>query len=182
MPKAMMLRLVVDDAGMLWPDVLAKATGRGSYLCMRKECLDKINDKRLNVLKKNWPVLQVPRWDDFREKLGGALKRLIQQQLHLMKARVSLGRDAVVQDLWKNEPRMLILSDQAGQALLRQMSTCVSKRDEAGLQTVALQDVPEEILIDVFGRSMISVLSMPDDGQVKKLKQYVVWYGRLKEV
>lgn len=171
----------MDESGILWPDVMAKAAGRGTYLCMRQGCFEKVNDKRLNALKKNWSV-QIPQWDMFREKLECALNQLMRQQLHLIKARVSLGRDAVIQDLWKNEPRVLILSAQAGQALVRQIGACVSKRTASGLQTVTLDGMPEEVLSDVFGRSKVSVLSMQDGAQLEKLKQYVAWYGRLKEV
>lgn len=46
-PKRSLIRVVRTQDGEIFVDETGKAAGRGAYVCNRKECLDKINAKKL---------------------------------------------------------------------------------------------------------------------------------------
>lgn len=46
-PKRSLIRVVRNQDGEIFVDETGKAAGRGAYVCNRKECLDKINAKKL---------------------------------------------------------------------------------------------------------------------------------------
>ena len=174
-----MLRLVVDESGVIWPDLLHKAPGRGAYLCMRGACLETLNDKRLGALRQKYKVV-LPQWDKLRLSLCDMLEQHIQLQLTRLKPNAALGRDAVMHQMWENKALLLLLADEAGQALVRQVMDAVQKRDEEGLKTTLLHDLPAICLADVFQRGKMSVVALIVSKKTKKLQQYCAWYGRIK--
>jgi predicted RNA-binding protein YlxR (DUF448 family) len=70
--KALLLRLVVDEEGQIWPDLSAKLPGRGVYLCMEETCLNAVSDKKLNVLRRDFSP-QLPQWNVLRERMFDAV-------------------------------------------------------------------------------------------------------------
>jgi len=174
-----MLRLVVDDSGLIWPDLLAKAPGRGLYLCMDELCLASLNDKRLGVLRNKHKVV-FPQWHGLQERLLDILSQNIALQLTHLKPGAAIGRDAVMHQMWKNAELLLLLAEEAGQALVRQVMDAVKKRGEAGLKTKSLNGLPEACLVNVFQRGKMSVVALSVSKKTAKLQQYCAWYGRIK--
>jgi len=174
-----MLRLVVDESGLLWPDIFQKAPGRGSYLCMQHACLSKLNDKRLGVLHRHYSIA-MPQWAGFEERLDAAIEQAILGQLMRLKSLASVGRDAVMHQMWKNAPLLLMMVNGAGQSLQRQVMNAVEKRRELGLKTIPLNAVSEAWLTHVFQREKMSVVTLPVSRQTEKLQQWCIWHGHLK--
>ncbi|OIO66874.1 MAG: hypothetical protein AUJ56_11420 [Zetaproteobacteria bacterium CG1_02_49_23] len=175
-----MLRLVADEEGIIWPDFMQQAPGRGAYLCMQDDCLKVLNDKKLAALKRKWHVV-LPQWQLLKSKILQQLLATMSQQLQQSKVITKIGRDAVMQDLWKNGPRVIFLVHEAGQALVRQVTDAVHKRSEAGQMTTILTGLPENLLAEVYQREKVSVVCMPDSARAEKLKLFFAWYERLKE-
>jgi len=174
-----MLRLVVDDSGQIWPDLSQKAPGRGAYLCMESHCLLALNDRRLGVLRSKYHVL-LPQWDGLKEKLLSGLERSVQLQLMRLKPTASIGRDAVMHQMWKSAPLLLMTINGAGEALMRQVMDAVEKRQELRLKTIQLNGVPEAWLMEVFQRGKVSVVALPVSRQTEKLQRFSIWHSHLK--
>lgn len=177
--KLSMLRLVVDDSGQIWPDLLAKAPGRGFYLCMDEPCLSSLNDKRLGVLRSKHKIV-LPQWDMLQKSLLNILEQHITLQLTRLKPSAAIGRDAVMHQMWKNAEILLLMAEKAGQALVRQVMDAVKKRGEAGLKTTSLNGLPEACLVNVFQRGKMSVVALSVSKKTVKLQRYCVWYRRIK--
>jgi len=177
--KSSMLRLVVDDAGLIWPDVLQKAPSRGVYLCMQEACFSSLNDKRLGALRQKF-VFQQPQWAALKDKIIDVLEKSIRLQLLSLKSSAAIGRDAVMHQMWESKPLLLLLAKESGQALVRQVMSAVQKRDEEGLKTIALQGFSEGYLLDVFQREKMAVVGLLASKKTAKLQRYCAWYGRIK--
>jgi len=174
-----MLRLVVDGEGQLWPDPMQKAPGRGSYLCMQASCLGMMSDKRLGVLYQKCHI-SLPQWVNLKERLDTVLQKLVKGQLIRLKSMACVGRDAVMHQMWNNAPILLMMVNESGQALQRQVMNAVAKRDEMGLKTIPLEDVSEAWLMDIFQRDKVSVVTLPVSRQTEKLQRWCVWHRHLK--
>ncbi|MDX8397816.1 MAG: YlxR family protein [Mariprofundaceae bacterium] len=177
--KSLMLRLVVDDEGAIWPDLLQKAPGRGIYLCMQSECFSRLNDKRLVALKSKYKVY-LPQLRDLTQRLQDVLYKQVCLQFRQLQSSAAIGRDAVMHQMWKNEAQLLLLAKEAGQALSRQVMNAVVKRDEQGLKTIPLKGISEQFLSDVFQREKVSVVSIGSSKRTKKLQRYCAWYEQIK--
>ncbi len=178
--KTEMLRLVVDEAGMIWPDLLQKAPGRGTYLCMQQGCLSRLNDKRLGALRQRF-LLQLPQYDSLRQRINDALVGQIGRFLSARRRGAELGRDAVMHRMWKNGPLLVLLACDAGEALKRQIADAVAKRQEAGEKTLLLDTLPAAVLSEAFQREKLSVAAMERTAATAKMEQLCAWYGRLRE-
>jgi predicted RNA-binding protein YlxR (DUF448 family) len=130
-----MLRLVVDDEGQIWPDLLQKAPGRGTYLCMQQVCLEGLTDKRLGALRNRFNV-QLPQSLSLMERIGEGLRRQLMRLFSQFGAVAVLGRDAVMHQMWKSGPLLVMLASDAGDALAQQVEDGVGKRQGAGEKTV----------------------------------------------
>ena len=177
--KMQMLRLVVDAQGEIWPDLLQKAPGRGVYLCMETACLQRLSDKRLGLLRQKSNVV-LPQWARVCIRLEEGIQGMVVQQLLRCKPLMCVGRDAVMHQMWKNAPLLLMMVNEMGQALQRQVMNAVDKRTELGLKTIVLEDIPVAWLHDVFQRERVSVLSLPVSKQAERLQRWCVWYRHLK--
>lgn len=178
--KAEMLRLVVDDAGIIWPDLLQKAPGRGTYLCMQESCLGRLNDKRLGALRQRF-LLQLPQYASLRQRIEEVLVKQIGRYLSAMRGGADAGRDAVMHRMWKNGPLLVVLASDAGEALVRQIGDAVARRREAGEEVMLLDMLPGALLSEVFQRERLSVVAMERTAATAKLQQLCAWYGRLRE-
>jgi len=168
--KEAMLRLVVDDEGQLWPDLLQKAPGRGAYLCMEKECLTRLSDKRLGALKRNFSI-KLPQQEQFVERLQKGLHQQLLRLFSQHRAVAVVGRDAVMHQMWKNATLLVLLAADAGDALLRQVSDAAAKRQESGQETLLVQSFPGIFLAEAFGRDKVSVAVL-DKASVSAKLQY----------
>ncbi len=178
-----MLRLVLDAEGLFWPDLLQKAPGRGVYLCMSELCLDKISDRRLQSLKAKFP-LSFPQWDGLQQRLKGGLERQLEQMFTRLRVNAAIGRDAVMHRLWNNAPLLLLQAEDAGDAVVRQIGDAMEKRQQAG-HISGLVSVPSRSWLgEMLGREYVAVTGIDAGGRnaatARKLKQYCVWYGRIK--
>ncbi len=177
-----MLRLVVDDDGEIWPDLLQQAPGRGIYHCLDEHCLQRTNDKRLQSLKAKFRVA-LPQWARLRERIAGAL----QQQLTRMFARhcatAAIGRDAVMHRLWNNAPLLLLRAQDAGDALVRQTDDGVKRRMQAGLEARLCIVPSRQWLGEMCGRNDVAIVAVEATGavaaQVSRLERYCVWVDRI---
>lgn len=178
--KEAMLRLVVDGEGQLWPDLLQKAPGRGVYLCMQPDCLATMTDKRLGPLRKNFEV-KLPQSEALKERMHVILRQQLLRLFTQHRSVAAVGRDAVMHQMWKNGPLLLFLTADAGEALVRQVSDAVEKRQASGEVTVLLQKLDAEFLAAAFGREKVSVAALEQSAVSPKLQRLSLWYIRLNE-
>ena len=173
-----MLRLVVDDAGEVWPDLFQKAPGRGSYLCMERACLEQLTDKRLGALRRNFDV-KLPQCDKLMQRMQEALLQQLRRLFSQHRAVVVLGRDAVMHQMWKNGPLLVLLASDGGEALLRQVNDAIEKRASSGAETLLMQRFSSLFLADVVDREKVSVAAVELSVVSAKLYPFCVWYERL---
>jgi predicted RNA-binding protein YlxR (DUF448 family) len=176
----MMLRLVVDDEGQIWPDLLQKAPGRGTYLCMKQACLEGLTDKRLGVLRNKFNV-QLPQSLSLMQRVREGLRRQLMRLFSQFGAVAVLGRDAVMHQMWKNGPLLVMLASDAGDALVQQVEDGVGKRQEAGEKTTLLHGFSTSFLAEAFARDKISVVALDTANVSTKLQMFCDWYVRVKE-
>lgn len=174
-----MLRLVVDEDGTLWPDLLQKAPGRGTYLCMRPACLPDLSDKRLGALRQHFQV-HLPQSEALKMRIANALELLLKQQLNRLRQGAAVGRDAVMHRMWKNEPLLLVLAKDAGDALVRQLHDAVEKRAASGQRTMLIEGLSSEFLASCFGRERVSTVALSAASRTQRLQLISAWYGQLK--
>ncbi|MDT8376383.1 MAG: DUF448 domain-containing protein [Mariprofundaceae bacterium] len=178
--KREMLRLVVDDEGQIWPDLLQKAPGRGTYLCMKQACLEGVTDKRLGILRNRFKV-KFPQSLSLMQRIRETLRRQLLRLFSQFSAVAVLGRDAVMHQMWKNGPLLIMLASDAGDALVQQIEGGVGKREQAGKKTMLLHGFSGSFLAEAFARDKISVVALDTANVSTKLPMYCDWYVRVKE-
>jgi len=182
-PKQAMLRFVVDDEGLIWPDLQQRAPGRGVYHCMEEQCLGRMNDKRLQALKAHFSIV-LPQWDDVLQRLTSSLQQQLKRMLTRQRSRAAIGRDAVMHRLWNNAPLMMLRAVDAGDALVRQSDDGLEKRAQAGNKTLFVPVSSRHWLGEMFGRDDVAIVALDAAGSaaatVKKLQIYCIWYGYIK--
>ena len=183
MPKEGMLRLVVDEGGQIWPDLGQKLPGRGAYLCMQESCIQGINDKRLQPLKAKFTIT-LPQWSALQERISLVVEKQLQQMFTRLRITGVIGRDAVMHRLWNNAPLLLLLADDAGDALYRQIDDAVQKRKQARLKTEMVRVSSKLWLGEKFGRENVAIAGIDASGPsaaiADKLNQYCVWHRHIK--
>jgi len=175
-----MLRLVVDEDGQIWPDLLQKAPGRGTYLCMKQVCLDGLTDKKLGALRNKFSV-ELPQSDRLKERMAEGLRQQLMRLFSQSSAVVVLGRDAVMHQMWKNGALLVLLASDAGDALIRQIEDGVSKRQEAGRKTVLLHGFTASFFAEAFARNTVSVVALERSSVSTKLQMFCQWFERVKD-
>jgi len=178
-----MLRLVVDDDGEIWPDVLQKAPGRGVYHCMREACLSGMNDKRLQSLNAKFRV-SLPQHERIRQRMVSVLEQQLKRMFTRQRASAAIGRDAVMHRLWNNVPLLLLRASDAGDALVRQIDDGLAKRTRAGMSSVLTNVPSRQWLGEMCGRDDVAVVAMDAAGMaaatVNRLNVYCLWLERMK--
>lgn len=173
--KEQMLRLVVDETGQIWPDLLQKAPGRGVYLCMQPACAEAINDKRLGALRRNFEV-KLPQCDVLKQRIGTALRQQLLRMLTQLRPVAVVGRDAVMHQMWKNGTLLLFLAADAGDALVRQIHDASEKRSRAGDTTTLYEGVDGVLMAEAFAREKVSVAAVNSAAVSDKLGRFCLWY------
>jgi len=178
-----MLRFVVDDKGLLWPDLQQKAPGRGVYHCMNEACLERMNDKRLQALKAKFEI-ELPQWNAVLQRIESALQQQLKRMLTRQRSKAAIGRDAVMHRLWNNTPLMLLRATDAGDALIRQSNDGLEKRTQAGHKSLLVSVLSRQGLGEMFGRDDVAIVALDAAGSakatVKKLNVFCVWFGCIK--
>jgi len=169
----------VDEAGQIWPDAGHKAPGRGTYLCMQKECLADMSDRKLQPMKAKFSVV-LPQWQALRQRMLDVLDAYLVQGFSRLRAKADVGRDAVMHRLWNNAPVMLFGATDAGDAIRRQIEAAITKRTQSGLAVELVEVESTAWLGRMFGRECVAVASMDDSPMAKKLNQYCVWLRHMK--
>lgn len=177
----MMLRLVVDDEGRIWPDLFQKAPGRGTYLCMKQACLTGLTDRKLGALRNRFNV-QLPQRANLMERTGEVLRRQLMRLFSQFGAVAVLGRDAVMHQMWKSGPLLVMLASDAGDALVQQVEDGIGKRRKAGEKTILLHGFSTSFLAEAFARDKISVAALDTANVSTKLQMFCDWYVRVKEL
>lgn len=181
-PKQEMLRLVVDDGGEIWPDVLQKAPGRGVYHCMSEPCLKRMSDKRLQSFKAKFRV-NLPQWIVLEQRMASMLELQLKRMFTRQRASAAIGRDAVMHRLWNNAPLLLLRASDAGDAIVRQIDDGLEKRAQAGLKSVLSNVASRAWLGEMCGRDDVAIVAMDAAGAaaatVNRLEVYCVWLARL---
>jgi predicted RNA-binding protein YlxR (DUF448 family) len=178
--KSVMLRLVVDDEGQIWPDLLQKAPGRGTYLCMKQACLEGLTDRRLGALRNKFNV-QLPQSLSLMQRIREGLRQQLMRLFSQFSAVAVLGRDAVMHQMWKNGPLLVMLASDAGDALVQQVEDGVGKRQGAGKKTMLFHRFSTTFLAEAFSRDKISVAALDTANVSTKLQMFCDWYVRVKE-
>lgn len=175
-----MLRLVVDDEGQLWPDISHKAPGRGAYLCMQDRCFHQLNERSVVRLRRYYS-LGDGQFLLFLRRFEDAVKVQLMRNLCRLIPRAALGRDAVMHKMWHHAPLLLIVADDAGKALHRQMDDAVEKRRNDGSLTEEIKVFSGQYLADACRREKISVLAVACSLDTTRLQQYTTWLGLVKD-
>lgn len=180
-----MLRIIVDDQGQIWPDLMQKLPGRGAYLCMDSPCFDSLSDRRLQPLRAKFEV-DFPQWQQLKERLALILDKQLRQMFSRLRVKTEIGRDAVMHRLWNNAPLLLLIATDAGDAVVRQIDDAVEKREQAGHRSQLLSVASKQWLGEMLGREDVAVAALDASGVMAssagKLNQYCVWYGQLKVI
>jgi len=181
--KQVLLRLIVDNEGQIWPDFSAKLPGRGVYLCLEQACLESITDKRLGILRRDFSP-QLPQWNVLQKRMFDMLSQRLNQLLNGVKRQAVIGRDAVMHQMWDKKPLLVLLAADAGDALVRQVNDAMEKRALGemksaghGITIVSLLDA--ESLGSALGREKIAVVAFTGKSPLLKLQQISVWQQRL---
>jgi len=175
--KSDMMRLVCDEEGSVWPDVLQKAPGRGAYVCWG-ECLNHLRDRHLRTAWKGRKS-GMDQADELRRRSVVALLRLCRQYARRVRRGVNIGRDAVMHRMWVHTPMLIVLAMDAGEALKRQIRQACTKREGAGLKTACSSFGDSALLGGFLERDKVSVLAMDDTPVSEKWLQYCIWYEQL---
>ncbi len=183
--KSDLMRLVVDDAGVIWPDLLAKMPGRGVYLCMGEGCLKALSDKRLGVLQRDFSP-QLPQWKVLRQRMFDMLSQRLMQLLKSMRRCAVLGRDAVMHQMWDKERLLVMFAADAGGAVLRQVQDAIAKRAQGEIKPAEQVQVVTSLLSmaelgQALGREKVSVVAFTERGSLKKLQQCSIWQQKLDD-
>jgi len=177
-----MLRLVVDGDGEIWPDVLQKAPGRGVYHCMRETCLMDMNDKRMQSLKAKFRV-NLPQQERVRQRMVSMLEQQLKRMFTRQRASAAIGRDAVMHRLWNNVPQLLLMAQDSGDALVRQIDGGLEKRARAGVTSVLTNVPSRQWLGEMCGREAVAVVAMDAAGMAaataNRLNVYCIWLARI---
>ena len=181
-PKQEMLRLVVDDDGEIWPDVLQKAPGRGVYHCMREACLTDMNDRRLQPLKAKFRV-NLPQQERLRQRMVSMLEQQLKRMFTRQRTSAAIGRDAVMHRLWNNMPLLLLRASDAGDALVRQIDDGLEKRARAGATSVLTNVPSRQWLGEMCGRDDVAVVAIDAAGvaaaTANRLNVYCIWLASI---
>jgi len=175
--KSDMMRLVCDEEGSVWPDVLQKAPGRGAYVCWG-ECLNHLQDRHLRAAWKGGKS-GMDQADELRRRSAVALLRLCRQYVRRVRRGVNIGRDAVMHRMWAHAPMLVVLAMDAGEALKRQIRQACAKREGEGLKTACISFGNSSLLGGFLERNKVSVLAMDDTPVSEKWLQYGIWYEQL---
>ncbi len=177
--KGELLRLVCDNQGSVWPDLPQKAPGRGAYVCWGT-CLERLRDKALRAAWKG-RAKGANLADELRQRLAVALWERCRQYVRPRKRSLCIGRDAVMRRLWQDAPVLVLLADDAGEALKRQIGDACARRSRAG-RDVELHDAgPAAALARLLDREKVSVLAMDAVPASKKWLRDWKQYARLME-
>ncbi|MDX8405098.1 MAG: DUF448 domain-containing protein [Mariprofundus sp.] len=179
LPAGQMLRLIVDEDGKIWPDLLHKLPGRGVYHCMSDACLAATNDRRLQVFKRDFTIV-LPQWDELKGRIIQVLDVQLLRSFTRIRRGAATGRDAVMHRLWNNTPIMLLLAGDAGDAITRQVQDAAEKRKQAGQGYTLVPVTDRDWLGRMLGRDQVAVAALDSTAATEKLKQYCVWFGRMK--
>ncbi len=177
--KGDLLRLVCDDQGSVWPDVRQKAPGRGAYVC-REICWQRLRDKHLRAAWKA-RARGAGLADALRKRLAVALWEMCRQYVRRRRNVMHVGRDAVLRRLSETAPVLVLLADDAGEVLRRQVEEACARRNAVG-QDVALHRAgPAQTLARLLERKKVSVLALDADPASKKWLRDWTWCARLME-
>jgi len=92
-----------------------------------------------------------------------------------------VGRDAVLRRLSETAPVLVLLADDAGEVLRRQVEEACARRNAVG-QDVALHRAgPAQTLARLLERKKVSVLALDADPASKKWLRDWTWCARLME-
>ncbi len=178
--KAALLRIVVDEDGQVWPDVLQKAPGRGAYVCCQGPCLSRVHERQLARAWKGRLIAE-GQAGLLQERTALAVLQLCRQGLRRLRSALSIGRDAVMHRMWGKAPMLVLLASNAGAALRRQIEDACGKRQATGLKTTLVIFGDSATLSDIVERDVVSVLALDDSPACASLRQYCLYYGQLRE-
>ena len=178
--KSDLLRLVADEDGQIWPDVLQKAPGRGAYVCWQGKCLTSLHERQFGRAWKDRKIAE-GQAALLYERATLAILQLCRQALRRQRNVLSIGRDAVMHRMWGKTPMLVLLASNAGAALRRQIEDACGKRQATGLNTTLVIFGDSATLSDIVERDVVSVLALDDSPACTSLRKYCLRYGRLRE-
>jgi len=175
--KDTMLRLVCDDEGRIWPDPLARAGGRGAYLCMRPRCIRALRDKQLAAAwRRSEPRL--PQRDALLRRVEVALATLCRQYLARLRPGAAIGHAALRRRLAEDGALVVVLAADAGGALRRDVLTRVERR---GRETHVCIFPDGMEMGRALGRPRVAVAAVALNGMARRMMRFCAWHAQLKE-
>ncbi|RME80941.1 MAG: YlxR family protein [Zetaproteobacteria bacterium] len=158
-PKEEMLRLVVDAEGEIWPDVWAKAPGRGAYHCLRPECLRR-SAKRLAAMRAKFPSVRAD-WPRLRARILASLDQAIALRMRQARPKAAIGKDAASRRLGYNQNLVVVVAKDAGEALQRWLDAALAWRKAEGYRTELVSGCTKRELGAWLGREAVAVVAFP---------------------
>ncbi len=172
MDKRALLRLVGDDDGVWWPDLRQKAPGRGRYLCLRSECLRRLNDRRVQRLFGT-------QRDALLARIADAVGRRIVELMHRLKGRSLPGREAVTQALWNRDPLLVVVAEDASTGLVDRIAQAVQKHRADQEATLLVRAGRMAEYGAIYDRAQLAVVAWGRDGLTDRLMQLIGWQQQL---
>lgn len=179
--KRVLLRLVTDDEGQVWPDVMQKAPGRGAYVCRQGACLSRLHERQLERAWKG-RKLAAGQVELLPGRAAQAMLMLCRQGFRRMRSALDVGRDAVMHRMWNKVPVVVLLASDAGGALRRQIEDACEKRQAAGLKTTLVIFGDSATLGDIAERDIVAVLALDDAPACASLRENCLVYRQLREM
>lgn len=174
-PRGTLNRLALDDASLVWPDVRARAPGRGAWLGVDRAALEiaVAKGKLKGALARAFKSSDVSVPADFAERLGAALRDNALNRLGL-EARAGallLGSDRISESARAGKIAMLLHAADAGQDGSRKLDQAWrvgSDAEGSDLRGITLP-VGREPLSQALGRENAVHIGVADDRAAKRI-------------
>ncbi|MDX8394010.1 MAG: DUF448 domain-containing protein [Mariprofundales bacterium] len=175
-----MLRLVCDENDNIWPDVLSKASGRGSWLCMRSMCLSTLRDKHFAA---SWRKPIKGQYEQFLQRAQKILAQRCSQLLGQHRCHLSIGREAILIDVRQWQQASIFLAQDAGAALCRDITHLYERYNDQKQNSIVIHYFPSATEMGAaLGRARVSVVALRKQHMAEKLAKHSVWYKTLQEL
>jgi len=83
--------------------------------------------------------------------------------------------------MWNNAPMLVLLAQDAGDALQRQIRQALEQRERSGAQARLVQALASSELGELFGRASLAVVAMDRTSQAEALVKNCAWLQRVKD-
>ncbi len=174
-PRVTLNRLAIDDAGQVWPDVRARAPGRGAWLGIGRAALEiaVAKGKLKGALARSFKSGDIGVPDDLAERLGSALRDNALNRLGLDSRAGSLllGSDRIGEAARAGKIAMLLHAADAGEDGSRKLDQAwrVGSDMEGSDRRGVTLPVGRDLISQALGRENAVHVGIADDRAAKRI-------------